>query len=63
MDELNEVNISAATGKQDEQAGTVLSQAQLKLELELTLFKIWCIKLIILAELCYLGGVTLLFIP
>ena len=37
-----------------EQAGTVLGQAQLKLELELyfTSFKICCIKLIKLVKLC-----------
>ena len=34
------------------QAGTALGQAQLKLQLELTSFKICCIKLIILDELC-----------
>ena len=44
------------------QAGTVLGQAQLKLELELylTSFKICCIKLVKLVKLCKLGGETLL---
>ena len=43
------------------QAGTVLDQAQLKLELELyfTSFKIFCIKLV---KLVKLGGATLLII-
>ena len=43
------------------QAGTVLGQAQLKLELELyfTSFKICCIKLIKLVKLRKLGGATL----
>ena len=46
------------------QAGTVLGQAQLKLELELyfTPFKICCIKLIKLVKLNLLGGSTLLII-
>ena len=34
------------------QAGTVLGQAQLKLELKLTSFMICCIELIILVKLC-----------
>ena len=44
------------------QAGNVLGQAQLKLELELyfTSFKICCIKLIQQVNLCWLGGATLL---
>ena len=41
-------------GKNKNQAGTVLGQAQLKMELELyfTSFKICCIKLIKLYKLC-----------
>ena len=35
-----------------EQAGTVLGQAQLKLELYFTSFKICCIKLVKLDKLC-----------
>ena len=34
------------------QAGTVLDQAQLQLKLELTSFRICCIKLKILVKLC-----------
>ena len=47
--------------KSAQQAGTVLGQAQLKLELELyfTSLKIGCIKLIKLVKLCKLGGATL----
>ena len=43
------------------QAGTVLGQAQLKLELELylTSFKICCIELIKLVKLRKFGGATL----
>ena len=44
--------------QEEEQAGTVLGQAQLKLELELnfTSFKICCIKLVKLVKLWLLGG-------
>ena len=50
--------------QKEKQAGTVLGQAQLKLELELyfTSFKICCIKLIQLVILCLLGGATLLIL-
>ena len=60
VDELDERNMSAAARKQDKQAGTVLGQAQLKLELELyfTSLKICCIKLIKLVKLHKLGGAT-----
>ena len=46
---------------QKKQAGTVLGQAQLKLELEpyFTSFKICCIKLIKLVKLRKFGGATL----
>ena len=42
---LNERNIIVVFHLIWEQAGTVLSQAQLKLELELTSFKICCLKI------------------
>ena len=38
--------------KKNEQAGTVLGQAQLKLELKLTSFMICCLKLIVIVKLC-----------
>ena len=48
----------------NKQAGTVLGQAQLKLELELyfTKFKICWIKLIQIVMLSLLGGATLLIL-
>ena len=51
--------------KNPKQAGTVLGQAQLKLELELhfTSFTICCIKWITLLKLLKLTEVTLLIIP
>ena len=49
---LTQVEVGFELGKK--QAGTVLGQAQLKLELELyfTSFKICCIKLVKLVKLC-----------